>query len=73
MVIREGMTKSLYTVTIDTPLLKAQEILQEHDIRHLLLDREKLVGRLSSPAWRGQCRNFAYAHKRSLGYGEEIA
>jgi len=48
MLIREYMTKSPYTVTIDTPLLKAQEILREHDIRHLpVLDGEKLVGMLS--------------------------
>jgi len=48
MLIRECMTKSPYTVTIDTPLLKAQGIVREHDIRHLsVLDGETLVGILS--------------------------
>lgn len=29
------MTRSPHTVTVDTPLLKAQEIFREREIRHL--------------------------------------
>lgn len=48
MLISEFMTKSPYTAAVDMPLLEAQEILREHDIRHLpVLDGEKLVGMLS--------------------------
>jgi acetoin utilization protein AcuB len=48
MLIKECMTKSPRTVAIDMPLLQAQEILREHDIRHLpVLDGGKLVGLLS--------------------------
>jgi acetoin utilization protein AcuB len=42
------MTKSPHTVAVDMPLVKAQQIFREHDIRHLpVLDGEKLVGMLS--------------------------
>jgi CBS domain-containing protein len=48
MLIKECMTKSPYTVGVDTPLLKARELLSEHDIHHLpVLDGEKLVGMMS--------------------------
>jgi acetoin utilization protein AcuB len=48
MLITEYMTKSPHTAAADMPLLEAQEILREHDIRHLpVLDGEKLVGLLS--------------------------
>jgi acetoin utilization protein AcuB len=48
MLIKECMTKSPRTVAIDMPLLQAQEMLREHDIRHLpVLDGGKLVGLLS--------------------------
>jgi len=48
MFIKECMTKSPYTVGVDTLLLKARELLSEHDIRHLpVLDEKKLVGILS--------------------------
>ena len=45
MLIKECMTKSPYTVTVNTPLLEAQGIFREREIRHLLvLDGKKLVG-----------------------------
>jgi acetoin utilization protein AcuB len=48
MLISECMTKSPHTVAVDMPLVKAQQIFREHDIRHLpVLDGEKLVGMLS--------------------------
>lgn len=48
MFIKECMTKSPYTVSVDTPLLTDRELLSEHDIRHLpVLDGKKFVGILS--------------------------
>jgi acetoin utilization protein AcuB len=48
MLIKECMTKSPYTVSVDTPLLTARELLSEHAIRHLpVLDEKRLVGILS--------------------------
>jgi acetoin utilization protein AcuB len=48
MLIRECMTRSPHTVTVDTPLLKAREIFREREIRHLpVLEGKKLVGILS--------------------------
>jgi acetoin utilization protein AcuB len=42
------MTKTPHTVAVDMPLMKAQQIFREHDIRHLpVLDGEKLVDMLS--------------------------
>ena len=48
MLIKECMTKSPHSVTVDMPLIEAREILREHNIRHLpVLDAGKLVGILS--------------------------
>ena len=46
--IRDFMTSTPQTVTMETPLLRASQIMAEHRIRHLpILDDDKLVGVVS--------------------------